>query len=676
MPIDSPADISDLGFYVRSDTGLYQDTGGTTPATADGDPVALWEDQGGGGYDLTQSTSGKRPTLDLDSGYKSTPAVAFDRASTQWMSNAAFHLSSNPTAGTWVLAYRTVDPSASQAILSPHNNSLATGYDSGNVFFTRHGGAAQGGSFSSPHEHARVVICRYDSGQTGDANRFRIRSNRVERSLSYSNPPILGIDAGSAVSAGLWVGRDWSGEAAIFNGRLWEAAYYTRALTDPECEDVEDYFAETYFDLGEKKVFCAGDSLTTGYPDNNTNGLDWPTKLGLLLPSWTVAKHANVALPIDEIEIIAASQIDPDRDEWRARDVVIHQGGTNNLYNMDDADTLAEMAASVSARHAKGFEVLVVTVPPMGPQDDKTGPEEAEFEARRLLYNAALRDGDSGADGVIDWAAAAAFSDPTDLTYFNADLVHFTAAGNDVAAELAQAAIEPVSPPVTSPYVHDTFAGTPAAGLTTRAGEVGAAWTNHPAGAGAWVLSDADRAFSTVGSYGVAQLLASGVAASGVHDVLATWRFRSFLVDGYCGLVLRYNGTADSGYRLRYESYTANRRWRLERVDAGTPAVLDTYVNTPALDVDIEVRVEMKVDGISVFIGGVERLTSSDTTYAGAGRTGINAFGDPAATNSTGQHLDRIAVVDAGDGWPGEVGGGGGSIVPIASNYFRRMRAG
>ena len=48
-PSWSPAKLSNLALWLRSDSGLYQDTGKLTPASSDGDVVGAWEDLSGNG---------------------------------------------------------------------------------------------------------------------------------------------------------------------------------------------------------------------------------------------------------------------------------------------------------------------------------------------------------------------------------------------------------------------------------------------------------------------------------------------------------------------------------------------------------------------------------------------------------------------------------------------------
>src|SRR5262245_63972414 len=73
----TPDQVSGLRLWLKSDTQTYQDSGFSTPATADGDPVGGWKDQSGGARDVTQATSASRGTLKL-SQVNGKPVVRFD----------------------------------------------------------------------------------------------------------------------------------------------------------------------------------------------------------------------------------------------------------------------------------------------------------------------------------------------------------------------------------------------------------------------------------------------------------------------------------------------------------------------------------------------------------------------------------------------------------------------
>ena len=57
---------TNLIFWLRNDAGLFQDTAGTVPTVADGDPVGLWKDQSGVSGDVSQAVALSKPTLKLN----------------------------------------------------------------------------------------------------------------------------------------------------------------------------------------------------------------------------------------------------------------------------------------------------------------------------------------------------------------------------------------------------------------------------------------------------------------------------------------------------------------------------------------------------------------------------------------------------------------------------------
>lgn len=66
-PAFNPANLSGLSLWLSADVGTFQDTGRSTPAAADNDPVGGWTDQSGAGNHGQQATSTLRPLLKLNS---------------------------------------------------------------------------------------------------------------------------------------------------------------------------------------------------------------------------------------------------------------------------------------------------------------------------------------------------------------------------------------------------------------------------------------------------------------------------------------------------------------------------------------------------------------------------------------------------------------------------------
>lgn len=66
-PAWTPATVSGLKAWWKADGTLWQDAG-STPATADGDPVGRWEDASGLARHANQGTAGLKPILKIISG--------------------------------------------------------------------------------------------------------------------------------------------------------------------------------------------------------------------------------------------------------------------------------------------------------------------------------------------------------------------------------------------------------------------------------------------------------------------------------------------------------------------------------------------------------------------------------------------------------------------------------
>jgi hypothetical protein len=57
-----PTDVA-LSLWLKADVGLFQQSNGTTPATANGDVIGYWADQSGNARHCTQATTAAKPTL-------------------------------------------------------------------------------------------------------------------------------------------------------------------------------------------------------------------------------------------------------------------------------------------------------------------------------------------------------------------------------------------------------------------------------------------------------------------------------------------------------------------------------------------------------------------------------------------------------------------------------------
>jgi hypothetical protein len=74
----TPGTLSGLALDLRPETGVYTDSGRTTPAAA-GDPLGGWADQSGAGHHATQSTAGRYGIVRASGlGGGARPRIEFD----------------------------------------------------------------------------------------------------------------------------------------------------------------------------------------------------------------------------------------------------------------------------------------------------------------------------------------------------------------------------------------------------------------------------------------------------------------------------------------------------------------------------------------------------------------------------------------------------------------------
>ena len=93
VPAFTPASISGLQLWLdASDAStLFTDSAGTTPATADGDPVGCWRDKSGNGYHVTQ-TDGTAKPLRQNSAQNGRMAINFDGINDRLIRSSTFTL--------------------------------------------------------------------------------------------------------------------------------------------------------------------------------------------------------------------------------------------------------------------------------------------------------------------------------------------------------------------------------------------------------------------------------------------------------------------------------------------------------------------------------------------------------------------------------------------------------
>lgn len=136
----SPLDDTPWAWYDASDlTTLWQNTGGTTPVAADGDPVALWQDKSGNGRHLTQSTSTLRPTYKTSGGLHWLEFVNTG-STTKMVGSSAINSASVYCA----CAHRQISKVGNQRLISLANGSSDTAAAEGIILWEQSVASYQG----------------------------------------------------------------------------------------------------------------------------------------------------------------------------------------------------------------------------------------------------------------------------------------------------------------------------------------------------------------------------------------------------------------------------------------------------------------------------------------------------------------------------------------------------
>jgi hypothetical protein len=229
------SDIGDFG-YARTTGKLWQDTAGTTPVTASGDPVARMDGERGV-LSLRQSTGAARPLYNLTS---SLHSLSFDGAA-QWLVTASNFDMTGVNAVTVVLALRKASD-ALAAFAFNHNSTAAGSWrisappSAAAQYATLAGGtttvASTKGGFAAPITN--VVTLRATIATP-------ILETRVNGAADAS--PVTTTQGAGNFSSGLLALGARSTGASFFNGSVYAWFVIGRALTDTECRAVEASFA-------------------------------------------------------------------------------------------------------------------------------------------------------------------------------------------------------------------------------------------------------------------------------------------------------------------------------------------------------------------------------------------------------------------------------------------------
>ena len=190
-------------------------------------------------------------------------------------------------------------------------------------------------------------------------------------------------------------------------------------------------------------VVCDGNSLTYGQGASNPATTSYPAVLDGLTGFGTATIY-NLGISAQETQDMiddAAAQVDPLFNGSVKNILVAWEVGNDIYYNGSVANSITRFWQYCDARRAAGFIVVVVNCPP---RDNSTpaGDNPTQYNIKLSQANAALAaEYKSHASALVDLAADSRFVG-YNLTYYDADKIHYTDAGYAAVAELVAAKIK------------------------------------------------------------------------------------------------------------------------------------------------------------------------------------------------------------------------------------------
>lgn len=248
MPISSFTDVANCAGIWTADGTLWQDSARTIAATADGDPVASWDDASGNSNHAKQTTAGKRPLLKTNI-LNGHPAIRFDGA------DDLLTLTTNltQTAHTVCAVVKMISGIGDDAY---HGLLVASTFG---VFLQLSAESSKWGEFANVNIPGDTALSNGTFYQLSAVARGANDIDLItERSL-FNNTSGASWQARSATAIGADAGgSQWS------NIDLVALVFYSRALTSTELTDVEDLLGELYGRSARAYYFASSGDDNTG----------------------------------------------------------------------------------------------------------------------------------------------------------------------------------------------------------------------------------------------------------------------------------------------------------------------------------------------------------------------------------------------------------------------------
>ena len=214
---------------VNGAQALFQDSAGTVPVTADGDPDGLMIDQSPNSNNAAQSVSAERPAYTLANGldfllfdqvddYLLLPFIAGDA------DNFVFSIAVTP---------ETANPNARYFGLVGSGINLQCGYDNDGTIFTRVAGSSFRSAFKVTIGNTFIVSHIRQAGVSS------IRINGADVTVNSGGAPA----ADSLFSNTGVLGAGYQPDNFKLKGKIHAALFRYGSITEGQLSDIDKYFA-------------------------------------------------------------------------------------------------------------------------------------------------------------------------------------------------------------------------------------------------------------------------------------------------------------------------------------------------------------------------------------------------------------------------------------------------
>lgn len=223
----SPVDVPDFVYWFDADSPdtLWQDSSGTTPATADGAVVGRWSDKTGASRHVTQATEGARPLLKT-SVVNGRNVIRFDGVN-DWMINSDIGITLSASTYYIVVRYDEL-PLVTKRILAPATGINQSIYPGGTNIGMSAGTAL---SAAAPASGTLLIVSEF---------------NGANSRMLFNASVVATGNAGTGTSSSVQLAAATNGTERWWSGDFCEVLCYSRITTDSERAQISAYLNDRW----------------------------------------------------------------------------------------------------------------------------------------------------------------------------------------------------------------------------------------------------------------------------------------------------------------------------------------------------------------------------------------------------------------------------------------------